>query len=114
MKESEAIEKLRAYHKCQRLQVKGIYEDCNEKLCDNCDLCYAQGNTGEHIKSIEIAIQALEKQIPKKVQLRHIRKFDGFDDGECPTCGQSVSRDCDGTDNFCPDCGQKLDWSDEE
>ena len=62
MKESEAIEKLRAYHKCQRLQVKGIYEDCNEKLCDNCDLCYAQGNVGEHIKSIEIAIQALEKQ----------------------------------------------------
>ena len=36
MTESEAIEKLRAYHKCQRLQVKGIYEDCNEKLCDNC------------------------------------------------------------------------------
>ena len=66
MKESEAIEKLRAYHKCQRLQVKGIYEDCNEKLCDNCDLCYAQGNTGEHIKSIEIAIQALEKQIEMK------------------------------------------------
>ena len=62
MKESEAIEKLRAYHKCQRLQVKGIYEDCNEKLCDNCDLCYAQGNTGEHIESVKVAIQALEKQ----------------------------------------------------
>ena len=62
MTESEAIEKLRAYHKCQRLQVKGIYEDCNEKLCDNCDLCYMQGTAGEHIKSIEIAIQALEKQ----------------------------------------------------
>ena len=63
MTEIEALEKLRAYHKCKRLQVKGIYEDCNEKLCDNCDLCYAQGNAGEHIKSIEIAIRALEKQI---------------------------------------------------
>ena len=62
MTESEAKEKLRAYHKCQRLQVKGIYEDCNEKLCDNCDLCYAQGNTGEHIESVKVAIQALEKQ----------------------------------------------------
>ena len=41
-------------------------------------------------------------------------KFDGFDDGECHTCSHSVSRDCDGTDNFCPDCGQKLDWSDKE
>lgn len=66
------------------------------------------------LEAIRFAISAIEKQIPKKVQLRHVRKFDGFDDGECPTCGQSVSRDCDGTDNFCPDCGQKLDWSDEE
>ena len=62
MKENEAIEKLKAYLKCQRLQVRGIYEDCNEDLCDNCDLCYMQGTAGEHIKSIEIAIQALEKQ----------------------------------------------------
>ena len=100
MTKSEAIEKLRAYHKCQRLQVKGIYEDCNEKLCDNCDLCYAQGNTGEHIKSIEIAIQALEKQIPKK-PLAH----------QCTTCGSAVLP-FDGS--CCSNCGQKLDWSDEE
>ena len=66
------------------------------------------------VEARNIAIQAIEKQIPKKVQLRHIRKFDGFDDGECPTCGWTVSRDCDGADNFCPNCGQKLDWSDEE
>ena len=58
---------------------------------------------------------AKEKQIPKKVNLRHIRKYDGYDDGECPNCGMSVSRDCDGDDVFCPDCGQKLNWeSDEE
>ena len=66
------------------------------------------------VEARNIAIQAIEKQIPRKVQLRHIRKFDGFDDGECPTCGWTVSRDCDGADNFCPNCGQKLDWSDEE
>ncbi len=59
--------------------------------------------------------QALKNRLTaKKVSLRHIRKFDGFDDGECPTCGKSVSRDFDGTDIFCPDCGQKLDWSNEE
>ena len=63
MTESEAIEKLIAYYMCLRLQVKGNYEDCNEDLCNNCELCYAQGNTGEHIKSIEIAINALVKQI---------------------------------------------------
>ena len=71
MTDSEAIEKLRAYHKCQRLQVKGIYEDCNEKLCDNCDLCYAQGNTGEHIESVKVAIKALEKQEKIKEVFTH-------------------------------------------
>ena len=65
------------------------------------------------IKNMEMIVQALEKQIPKKVQLRHIRKYDGYDDGECPNCGMSVSREYDGNDVFCPDCGQKLDWSDE-
>ena len=96
MTESEAIEKLRAYHKCQRLQVKGIYEDCNEKLCDNCDLCYAQGNTGEHIKSIEVAINALEKQIPKK---RY--------NYSCPICSHYFEdEECF---TYCPECGQRLE-----
>lgn len=118
MTESEAIEKLRAYHKCQRLQVKGIYEDCNEKLCDNCDLCYSQGNAGEHIKSIEIAIQALEKQIPKKPIMKQY--FENLEDEYlcCPTCGEILT-DRIPADNktfyfHCMNCGQKFDWSDEE
>lgn len=106
MTESEAIEKLRAYHKCQRLQVKGIYEDCNQNLCDNCDLCYAQGTTGEHIKSIEIAIQALEKQIPKKPIFTEDKQF-----AFCPCCDMKGLID---KQKYCDDCGQKLDWSDEE
>ena len=117
MTESEAKEKLRAYHKCQRLQVKGIYEDCNENLCDNCDLCYAQGNTGEHIESVKVAIKALEKQIPKKPSPIDYKKYidvvknakflrGGF---WCPNCKHVVYSGC-----YCEDCGQKLDWSDEE
>ena len=106
----EAIEKLIAYHKCQRLQAKGIYEDCNEKLCDNCNLCYAQGNVGQHIKSIEIAIQSLEKQIPKKPH-KNFEKFSGV---WC-SCGKYLGKGYF-VDKpiYCPDCGQKLDWSDEE
>lgn len=133
MTESEAIKKLRAYHKCQRLQVKGIYEDCNEKLCDNCDLCYAQGNAGERIKSIEIAIQALEEVqqyqkigTPEELQAAHEKQIakkpnyegDGYSDGQlvydtwvCPCCGRSYELDYDDYD-YCPNCGQNLDWSD--
>ena len=106
MTESEAIEKLRAYHKCQRLQVKGIYEDCNEKLCDNCDLCYAQGNIGERSKSIEIAIQALEKQIPKKPAFDNYHRA-GY---RCTNCNNTNPWGY----KHCKHCGQKLDWSDEE
>ena len=119
MKENEAIEKLRAYHKCQRLQVKGIYEDCNEKLCDNCDLCYAQGNAGEHIKSIEIAIQALEKQMPKKPIMKQY--FEKLEEEYlcCPTCGEILTDriPLDNKDFYfhCLNCGQKFNWeSDEE
>ena len=116
MSEIEAIEKLRAYHKCQILQVKGIYKDCNNNLCDNCDLCYAQGNNGEHIKSIEIAIEALEKQIPKKP-----RKTDSYRGVlkrvyayVCPTCGNvCLEKYMNERQNtmFCWNCGQHLDWS---
>ena len=99
MTEREAAEKLRAYHKCQRLQVKGIYEDCNEKLCDNCDLCYMQGTAGEHIKSIEMAIQALEKQIPKKLESWGACQC-------CPSCKVVHIY----FDNYCSNCGQKILW----
>ena len=107
MTEREAAEKLKAYHKCQRFQVKGIYEDCNEKLCDNCDLCYAQGNAGEHIKSIEMAIQALEKQIAKKpIFYAH--------DYYCSVCNSLVGNNEFEWKRFkyCDNCGQAIDWSD--
>ena len=107
MTESEAIEKLRAYHNCQRLQAKGIYEDCNDQLCDNCNLCYAQGTVGEHIKSIEIAIHALEKQIAKKPYKDNENGV--YEKDHCPTCHRSLFPN----DHHC-ECGQAIDWSDEE
>ena len=66
MDELDALEKLSAYCECQKLQVKGIYEDCNEERCDYCDLCYMQGTNEEHIESIEIAIKSLKNQIATK------------------------------------------------
>lgn len=117
MTESEAVEKLKAYAKCQSLQVKGIYEDCNNKICDNCDLCYMQGTTGEHREAIDIAIQALEKQIPKKPTPIDYKKYINVINNAivlrgaywCPNCKHVVK-----SGSFCSDCGQKLDWSDKE
>ena len=47
--------------------------------CDNCEYCYSQGNFGEQKKAFQIAINALEKQIAKKVDKTEItlskRKF---------------------------------------
>ena len=119
MTESEAIEKLRAYLKCKVREVKGIYEDCNNKRCDDCDLCYMQGTTGEHMISIGIAIRALEKQIQKKP-----RKTDSYRGVlkrvyayVCPTCGNAcLEKYMNERKNtmFCWNCGQKIDWSDEK
>ena len=47
-------------------QVKGIYENCNEEKCNDCDLCYAIGTFGDHIASIEIAIGVLKDKIVSK------------------------------------------------
>lgn len=69
MNNSEVLEKLRAYLKCQDNKVKGINAMCTHNMCDNCDLCYMQGTTGEHIEAIEVAIQALEKlQVYKNLE----------------------------------------------
>lgn len=104
-----------------------------ETSIDLAKMCTQNYERKNEIQGYEMAIKALEevqqyraigtpeecrdlkdRLVAKKVSLRHVRKFDGFDDGKCPTCGELVSRDFGGTDIFCSECGQKLDWSGEE
>jgi len=69
-------------------------------------------------EALDVAIHALEKQIPKKPIMKQY-----FEDLEekylcCPTCGEILT-DRIPADNktfcfHCMNCGQKLDWSDEE
>lgn len=57
----------------------------------------------------EIAIEALEKQLPKKVVDKSLVKDDGIAVGyvgKCPCCNEIIEY----TTNVC-DCGQRLDWS---
>lgn len=68
-------------------------------------------------KAVEMAIEALEKQIPKKPYY----EADGYaygelvyDSAECPTCGHLFEYDInDWESNYCLNCGQKLDWGEE-
>ena len=67
------------------------------------------------LKNMELIINALEKQIPKKATL----EGDGYapdgtfvlDEWICPCCGSRYEVDYDDYD-YCPNCGQKIEWSD--
>ena len=68
--------------------------------------------------ALDVAIQALEKQIPKKPIMKQY--FEDLEDEYlcCPTCGEILT-DRIPADNktfyfHCMNCGQKFDWSDEE
>ena len=101
MTESEAVEKL----KNMRLFMQITDKNSEHKFAE------------DDYKANEIAIQALEKQIPKKPNPIDYEKYMDtvknslFLKGAywCPNCNHVVK--C-GT--YCSDCGQKLDWSDEE
>lgn len=62
---------------------------------------YNGTNPPIYINTVIIAIQALEKQIPKKVSNKCMHY-------NCPSCFSRLEIEL--TD-YCADCGQKLDWS---
>ena len=69
-------------------------------------------------EALDVAIQALEKQIPKKPIMTQY--LEDLEDEYlcCPTCGEILT-DRIPADNktfyfHCMNCGQKFDWSDEE
>ena len=57
-------------------------------------------------EAIGEAVEALEKQIPKKPDRGH-NIFDKEDEELCPVCGNP------NPDTYCGTCGQRIDWSDE-
>ena len=65
------------------------------------------------IEAIQIAIQALEKQIPKKpIFANNMMTKDKF--LMCPCCEFRFPDSLVFLKTRCWNCGQKLDWSDEE
>ena len=59
----ETLKRLKARLECDLRQVKGIAKICNPPyMCEECDLCYAQGTLGERNIDLARAIKALEKE----------------------------------------------------
>ena len=103
MTKNEAIEKLKNMR--LYMQITDKNNDCKF--------------TEDDYKANEMAIQALEKRIPKKPRKTDsyrgvLKKVYAY---VCPTCGNArLEKYMNERQNtvFCWDCGQKLDWSDEE
>ena len=75
-----------------------------------CTCSWAKESVNGTIMALDMAINALEKQIPKKPH-KNFEKFSGV---WC-SCGKYLGKGYF-VDKpiYCTDCGQKLDWSDEE
>lgn len=67
---------------------------------------YAQHSWGGLNEAFEVAIDALEKQIPKKPY-----NLDSVPCNRCPACYDAVRVYTHGTKlHHCPWCGQALNW----
>ena len=97
MTESEAIEKMKNMRLYMQIEDKN--NDCKF--------------TEDDYKANEMAIQALEKQIPKKpIFANNMMTKDKF--LMCPCCEFRFPDSLVFLKTRCWNCGQKLDWSDEE
>ena len=73
--------------------LESIQPSCGEKY---------SFSESEIYEAIDMAIEALEKQMPKKAEL------DVYDELICPVCGSDVE-----WKRYCEECGQRIDTGDE-
>ena len=94
-----------------------IEKECINRNCDrDCANCDIVQNVEDLNNAYDIAIKALEKQIPKKVKIEQwiYTKCDcGFEFSKHHGDGY-YSIPIENKTKYCPNCGQKLDWSDRE
>ena len=62
MTNEQAKKMIKAKLECLKRETSGTDFDCNNRNCDECSLCYEQGNMGEQKEALDMAIKALEQQ----------------------------------------------------
>ena len=65
----------------------------------------------DYAVAFEVAIEALEKQIPKKPVAEKDKVIFGIVCGRCPECDSAAYST---TNLYCHKCGQALDWGETE
>ena len=76
----------------------------------NLNGCEMTDEWREQLEICKMAKQAIEKQIPKKLTLKHRCYAGSVKRGVCPNCLMTENNNA----NYCRACGQALDWSDTE
>lgn len=96
-------------------------DNISDNDCDNCEYCYSQGNFGNQKEAFQMALQALEKQIPKKPVHDGCLDNDGVwhewkgVNGRpydlCHNCNTNICCEMpyDNKPNYCSKCGCRLD-----
>ena len=96
------IDEAKEYIRSRICNEKGIQRFCR----DNCMY-------GEDQCAFHVAIEALEKQIPKKPSYEGDGYYNGelvYDTWICPCCEKHYEVDYEDYD-YCPNCGQHIDHS---
>ena len=62
MTNEQATNMLKAKLECLKRETSGTDFGCNNSNCDECSLCYEQGNMGEQKEALDMAIKALEQE----------------------------------------------------
>ena len=84
-----------------------ILSELHDQCCQ-ADSIFCTDTTGARCDAVDMAISALEKQIPKKVRITTSTK-------RCSVCGRQLSDigNIHPERNYCQRCGQAIDWGNE-
>ena len=110
MTESEAIKKAIRHFECMKNDAVVVLDSGFGTHPGESDLVYRNRKM-----YAELAINALEKQIPKKPIIKHINTSEEATEIEytCSVCGTNFV-ELTPCMEWCPYCGNKIYWSDEE